>query len=410
MARPERLAVWLHGRPVATVERARGDRLRLVYTDDARQRFQANTPVLSCSLPMGSQPTDATAFVDGLLPEGDHRRYLAERARTAAHDTFGLIAHYGRDIAGAVQFAPPDVDLTDVDWGVEPLSVDQIGSIVADLPASPLAIVDESKLSLAGLQDKMLLVRLPDGSWARPLRGRPSTHILKRDSDRHPGIVVAESDALAVARHVGLSSTTAWVEDHGGYACLIVERFDRVLDETGSVIARVHQEDACQALGLPPTRKYETHRGGGGPEFEQIADLLDRHSINPTAELDRLAQLAAFTVIVGNADAHGKNVAFVFDGDGTIRLAPAYDIVPTVLFPTLRREMAMTLGGSVTSDAMDLDALKREAARWRHSPTAAATAASRCAEAAIDAVEQAVIDPDGPLAQQIRRVAPRFVV
>lgn len=409
MARPEPLVVWLHGRPVATVDRARGDRLRLTYSDVVQQERVPNTPVLSCSLLVGSRPLDATAFVDGLLPEGDHRRHLAERARVAAHDIFGLIAHYGRDIAGAVQFASPDVDPTDrTRWGVEPLSGDRLDSIVAELPTNPLAVVDESELSLAGMQNKMLLVRLPDRSWARPLYGQPSTHILKRDSDRYPGLVAAEAEALAVARHVGLTSTRAWVERHGGYDCVIIERLDRVVDDDGNVVARLHQEDACQALGLPATRKYELHHGGGGPELEQIADLLDRHSADPLAELDWLAALATFTVLIGNADAHGKNVAFLLDDAGTIRLAPAYDTVPTVLRPSLRREMAMTIGGTVTAATIDVEAIRREARRWRHSPASAAAAARTCAELALDALAQDVIDPGGKLARQIRRAARRF--
>ncbi|CAN5721073.1 type II toxin-antitoxin system HipA family toxin [soil metagenome] len=410
MAVTERLIVWLHDRPVATIDRRRGGDARLTYTTEAIERFQINTPLLSCSLPITSRPHDATTFVDGLLPEGEHRRLLADRARIAAHDTYGLIARYGRDIAGAVQFRPDgDNAAGSSRWAVEQLDSDRIDGLVAELPANPLAIDDESELSLAGLQNKMLLVRMPDGSWGRPLHGRPSTHILKRDSERHRGIVAAESDALSVARHIGLTPVQAWVEAHGGYDCLIVERFDRVVDGDGNVVARVHQEDACQALGIAPTRKYEVHHGGGGPAFEQIAQVLDRYAAVPTAELDRLAALAAFNAIVGNADAHGKNVGFLLDGDGTIRLAPVYDVVPTVLWPALRRDMAMSLGGAVSPGAMNLAALAREAKRWRHSESSATAAAARCAQAMIAAVEDGVVDTDGPLAHRIRQAARAFV-
>lgn len=410
MAKGEQLVAWLHTEPVAMVERGRRGGIGLRYAESAFASRPINVPVLSCSLPLSTRSLDASAFVDGLLPEGNSRRWLADRARIAAHDSFGLISHYGRDIAGAVQFLPiGEHPVTDARWSVEDLDDDQLDELVAALPASPLAIVDGSELSVAGLQDKMLLVARPNRTWGRPLGGQPSTHILKRDSERHRGIVAAERDALALARHVGLTSVGATVERRGDHDCLIVERFDRVVDENGLVVRRVHQEDACQALGLTPTKKYEIHHGGGGPQFAQIADLLDRHATNPTAELDRLAAVAAFTVIIGNADAHGKNTAFLIDPDGTIRLTPLYDTVPTILWPQLRREAAMSLGGAVSFGAMDLAAVEREARRWRHSAKSAAAAAAECAEALVDAVAAGVIDPDGPLARQVTFAASRFM-
>ena len=189
MARPERLTVWLHDLPVAEIERGRRGRIRLSYTDVAYGRFPLNTPILSCAVPLSHTPQDAAAFIDGVLPEGDHRRLLAERARIPAHDSFGLIARYGRDIAGAAQFLPDGADLrTSKDWALEELDARQLGQVVADLPANPLAIVDESELSLAGLQNKMLLVRLGDDGWGAPaarpaIDARPQTR--QRPSHRH---------------------------------------------------------------------------------------------------------------------------------------------------------------------------------------------------------------------------------
>lgn len=404
------LVAWLHDEPVAELERSKNGTIRLAYLPDAIDARELNRPLLSCSLTIRSGSLDATAFVDGLLPEGGYRRFIADRAHLPSHDTFGLIERYGRDIAGAVQFLPPGQHPTaDAHWSIEPLDSNQIDEIVADLPNNPLAIVDESELSLGGLQDKMLLVRTTDGGWARPLGGQPSTHILKRDHDRHQGIVLAECEALALARRAGLTNVEAWIERHGDYDCIVVERFDRLIGPDGSVVGRTHQEDACQALGRPPTQKYATRRGGGGPEFSEIADLVDRYSPNPYDQLDRLAALAAFTAIIGNADAHGKNVAFLLDPSGTIELAPIYDTVPTALWPKLVKEAAMTVGGSASFDAMGSAAIAREARLWKHSPTSAVAAARRCAELLIDAIDSEAIDPDGALAQRVKSTAPRFL-
>ncbi len=406
----EKLTVWIHDQVVGSIQRDKMGEIRLRYSDAVRGSQLINTPVLSCSLLFSTKPMRATAFVDGLLPEGDYRRWLAERAQVLATDSFGLIEHYGRDIAGAVQFLPEDEHpINDAHWALEPLAGDHLDQMVTDLPLNPLAIVDESELSLPGLQAKMLLVAQGDGTWARPLGGRPSTHILKRDSDRHPGVVAAECDALALARHVGLTTVNAHIERHGDYDCILVERFDRVIDDAGNVTGRVHQEDACQALGLAPTQKYELHHGGGGPTFQQVASLLDRYAADPAAELDRLAAVAAFTIIIGNADAHGKNTAFIIERNATIRLTPLYDTVPTVLFPRLRAEAAMTLGGAVTFGGMNLGAIEREAIRWHHSPSAAAAAAAECAERLLDGLDSDVIDPAGRLAKQVRKAARRFM-
>jgi len=116
---------------------------------------------------------------------------------------------------------------------------------------------------------------------------------------------------------------------------------------------------------------------------------------------------ATFTAIIGNADAHGKNLAFLLV-DGHVALASMFDTVPTVLWPTLRSEAAMTIGGVLTFDGIDRKAIEREAKSWRHDPAAAGAAATACAERAFDGIEREIIDPEGPLAKHVRRTAPRF--
>lgn len=138
-----------------------------------------------------------------------------------------------------------------------------------------------------------------------------------------------------------------------------------------------------------------------------MARLLDPYAAEPVSQLERLASIAAFTVIIGNADAHGKNIAFWLEG-GTIRLAPLDDTVPTALFAPLRTDMAMTLGGTISPDGMNLTALVRETERWNLAP-ARTRAAATTAELALDAVDRALIDPDGPLATQIRQTATEFM-
>ncbi len=406
--RPDRLVVWMHAQPIAELtDRAqRGVDLR--YLPAVLDRYDRNVPLLSCSLPVQPKRVDATSFFDGVLPEAPHRSELAARAEVIVSDTFGLLARYGRDVAGALVVMADDEPPPTVGSRVIALSDDDLVAEVTALPERPLGIHDDSELSLAGLQDKMLLVDLGGGRWGRPVAGAPSTHILKLDHRVHTGVVAAEAAALALARHTGLTDIATRLTTVAGVECLIVSRFDRIPGENGHV-ARVHQEDMCQALGLPPSTKYELRQGGGGPEFEQVADLIDLHARDVPTELDKLASIAAFTAIIGNADAHGKNLAFLHEPHGSIRLAPLYDTVPTVLWNALVSDAAMSIGGTVTLSAVDSSSIAREARRWRHDPTRAQEAAARTAASLLDAVERGIIDSRGDLAAVVRARAPRFI-
>jgi serine/threonine-protein kinase HipA len=135
------------------------------------------------------------------------------------------------------------------------------------------------------LQNKVLLVALPNGGWARPVHGHPSTHILKVDDLRHPGLVDAEAACLQLARAAGLTSITAELTNLGATRCLIVSRFDRCETVAGPP-GRIHQEDVCQATGIDPAdargrAKYERAGGPGRPQAG--------HTLEPEHKLSRPA-------------------------------------------------------------------------------------------------------------------------
>lgn len=213
----------------------------------------------------------------------------------------------------------------------------------------------------------MTLVSLPDGGWGRPVGGRVSTHILKAEDRRDPGLVTLERACLQLARHLDLTSVDAKVVTLGSIDCLLVDRFDREVVEDDSV-RRVHQEDLCQALGYDPSGhrkgKYERF---GAPGFLHAAELL--RSWAAPAERERLLAAMVFTVVIGNADAHAKNLALLHVAPGQIQLAPLYDTVPTVLFPQLPRSLAMTVNARFEDiDEPTVHDLVTEAAgrrRWR---------------------------------------------
>lgn len=406
--RPDGLVVYLGEMPVAKLSDDRRSGVVCRYLPETLDACAVNVPLLSCSLPVRKGRFNATAFFDGVLPEGQHRATLAARAGVAAQDTFGLLARYGRDVAGALVVVDPSRPEADRVSGVIELDADALAAEIAAIPDQPLGIHDDSELSLAGLQDKMLLVDMGNGRWGRPVGGAPSTHILKLDHRTYSGVVAAEADALALARAAGLTSITSEIHRFGELDALIVSRFDRVVATDGTV-RRIHQEDACQATGRPPTSKYEIRQGGRGPAFDDVARLLDAYASDALAELDRLAAVATFTALIGNADAHGKNIAFLHRSPGVISLAPLYDTVPTVMWPGLAVDAAMSIGGTVTLDAVDTAAIVRSAKRWHHSAERAAASAAAVAVSALRAIDNGVIDPEGKLASLVRKRAPRFL-
>jgi serine/threonine-protein kinase HipA len=405
--RNRRLGIWLDGVRVADLEQGRRGELRCRYSNDALERWQRNSPLLSCSLPLGSRPQNALAFCKGLLPEGQALQTLAAAAGVAANDAFALLAHYGRDVAGALVIGAEEPATRP--FGVEPYTEESLATAVAEVDDYPLGVHDDSELSLAGLQDKLLLVELEDGSWGRPLGGRPSTHILKVDDPRHPGLVDAEALCLELARAAGLTTIESRPMTVGETQCLLVSRFDRIVE--GSEVRRIHQEDLCQATGVDPedNRGRAKYERAGGPSFRQAAKLLDTYAVDPVQQLERLAAVATFTVLIGNADAHGKNLALLHPTPESVSLAPLYDTVPTALWSKLRSEAAMAIGAQVILSDVTIDDIVREGRAWSLSEERARATAIDTIETAVDAIDRQVIPLSSELAAFVRKRAEQLI-
>jgi serine/threonine-protein kinase HipA len=248
-------------------------------------------------------------FLEGLLPEGEARAVLEQRFGVRRGDVAGLLAEIGRDCAGAVVVLPAGHAPPDDVHATEPVDDDALSRALRDLPHRPLGDDDRVRVSLAGQQSKLLLTRGADGRWLRPLGGTPSTHILKPADQRYPDVAANEVLCLRLARELGLTDVDAGLLEVDELPVVVVSRYDRrVVDGR---IARLHQEDVCQALavdvGPRGAGKYENE---GGPGFRDVAKLLDVHNGDPD-QTGRLVEVATFTVAIGNADAHGKNLSLL---------------------------------------------------------------------------------------------------
>jgi serine/threonine-protein kinase HipA len=126
---------------------------------------------------------------------------------------------------------------------------------------------------------------------------------------------------------------------------LLAQRYDRIQDNEGN-IQRLHQEDFCQALGIPSEIK---HQSEGGPSLADCFALIRDASSAPAPDLIALLDAVIFNLLIGNHDAHAKNFSWLVMPDRSVRLAPLYDLVCTVYYPELTDKMAMKIGGEARS-------------------------------------------------------------
>ena len=354
------LAVWLYGDRVAIIDEER-HRPRLVYTEEAISRYQLGTPLLSLTLPV--RPERYTQglvrpFLDGLLPEGQSRLAVAEDFNVLASDTYGLIRAIGRDCAGAVVIQPGDGPAPPPasTLRAEALTEFDIEKLVANLRRAPLGVDERVRISLGGIQEKLLLTRMPDGSWGRPVDGTPSTHILKPEIGRFPATVENEAFCMRLARHLGLPVASVETIVIGTRKLLVVERFDRIVHDEGSV-ERIHQEDFCQATGTFPDNKYQEE---GGPSLRRIAGLIEA-AATPDS-LDHLLRAVTTNVLIGNGDAHAKNFSLLHQPSGTLVLAPLYDLMCTLVYGDDR--LAMYIDDVHRTNRVTAVRLANEAVAW----------------------------------------------
>lgn len=347
----ERLEVELFGQPAGRLEisgplRSPDD---WVFTY-LRDHVRAGAPALSVTMPLREEPwTGAVArnWFCNLLPEGAVRHAIVQRMRIPHDDDFALLAAIGGECAGAVSLRVPDAEQATADDGDTDLEAvlflqgDVGGEGSWALAGTPM------RLSLAGAQDKLAVVAEADGRLRLPHRGEPSTHVLKPDSRRFRGLRDAEALGLALARAVGLDAAAGRLVDVLGRPALLIERYDRFRTPDGT-LHRLHQEDFCQALGYPDGLKYEA---AGGPGVAACSALVRRLALGPAA-VQGLLDWVVFNVLIGNADAHAKNLSLLCDREGRRWLAPLYDLVPTIYLPEslVDRTPAMRIGAAARID------------------------------------------------------------
>ena len=338
----ERLNVFAFDRVVGTL--SYDDHVNAFeFKYDSAYLSDPNARELSQSLPLGDQPFDAfksKVFFENLLPPEVVRRRLEKIIHVSYENVFGYLKALGGDCAGAVSLYEDGVVPSSDPERLKVLSEDEADELLKILPQRPLLIdkIEGYRISGSGAQDK-LIARWDGKAIALPLYGTASTHIIKPAMTRFPETVANECFCQRLAVKVGLSAAESGILEVKGSSYYWTKRFDRIASAEG--VQRLHQEDFCQMMGYPAEEKYEFE---GGPSLVRCLRFLRASRVGAAGML-RFLDYILFGYLIGNADAHGKNYAILYNGP-RVEVAPQYDLMSTVAYPELGDRPAMRIGGA----------------------------------------------------------------
>ncbi len=346
-------------------------------TKDARFRYaddylcNKENKAISLSLPLNEvefDPMRTKNYFEGLLPEGFTRRCVAKWIHSDAEDYISILKELGKECLGAVKIASNDDPDVLPDYKL--LDKSQVEKLAREGASEAVDIVTKSHLSLTGASGKVgLYLDKENNAWYRPIGSAPSTHILKQSHVRLERIVTNEQLCLLTAKKLGIEVPESFIirseENDADTLLFATERYDRKISDNARRINdlilpyRLHQEDFAQALGVPAADKYEKNNAH---YLKRAFDLLLKYSANPLTDQLKLWDICIFNYLVGNTDNHIKNLSLLYSTDmKKIRLAPAYDIVSTVIYEGSTKNMALSIGGNYDIYKISRESFEKEA-------------------------------------------------
>jgi serine/threonine-protein kinase HipA len=337
----KKLNVYLCGNKIGVL--SEDEILQLTFQYDNLKVAQ-----LSVNLPVRSEPYPnayAFPFFENLTPEGEVFEILTGN-HVSGNKTFSILDRYGGDCAGAVAFY--EKQPTDKEELYE-IPSSKIAQIIDRLPEDPLLTGMENppRLSLAGAQSKFAIYK-SDNKYFRSNDENPTTHIIKINNKRFPNLLKNELFCMKLAEKIQLNVPETELKDVDGRPYLEITRYDRFVQN--GIVSRIHQEDFCQALGIASARKYQT---GDGASLGDCYRIVYEYSDKRLADTLRFIEWIIFNYLVGNTDAHAKNISLLHINDG-IKLAPFYDILSTEIYSEkiIDHTTAMLINGKGKYDSI----------------------------------------------------------
>lgn len=360
-----RLSVFQNGEIVGYLSKQPSGAVEFIYADEWLSNEQAY-PV-SLSLPLREDAykgAPVVAVFENLLPDSESlRSRVAEKVGADGTDAYSLLAQIGRDCVGALQFFPEDADIDFSELHSiqgEAINDEEIESLLNNLARVPLGLDREHdfRISVAGAQEKTALL-FHKGKWLRPSGTTPTTHIFKTQIGELPnGVDLSNSVenefyGLAVMDAFGLPVNKAEIKTFGKTKSLVIERFDRAWTKDGTLL-RIPQEDCCQALSIPPSRKYQSDNRPANEKQPSMVEILNLLKGSDKPAEDQKAFLKAQIIfwLIGATDGHGKNFSIYLGQGGRFVLTPFYDVLTAQPFFDAHQiqkkemKMAMSVGSN----------------------------------------------------------------
>ena len=326
------LNVYQNNRLVGQLLKEPSGAVKFRYDDSWLDR--KNAYPVSLSLPLREDAyrgAPVAAVFENLLPDSEVLlRRVAEKVGADGIDAYSLLSKIGHDCVGALQFIADGTDFEDSGKITgEIVEDDAIEKILNNLVQAPLGLErdDDFRISVAGAQEKTALLWYKD-KWHKPHGATPTTHIFKTQIGKLPnGIdltnsVENEFYCLKLIEAFGLPVNSVEIKTFGETKALVIERFDRKWANDGRLL-RLPQEDCCQALSVPPTRKYERD---GGPGIADIIGLL-KGSNMPAEDQETFFKAQILFWLMGATDGHAKNFSIYLMPGGRFQMTPLYDVL-----------------------------------------------------------------------------------
>ena len=358
------LIIWIAHTQVATLEVNDLGQFRLVY--EPAWIASPNGYPISPTLPLAGSEDAAEIhsakvrfFFSNLLPEGKSLDEAVLANGLSKSNIFGLLHALGKESAGALMLLPPGLrpETIDSHSDLREISHTELSERIRAMPNIPFSVWDgKVRMSIAGYQSKLAVHKTHDGRLWLPSGQNASTHILKpQTSGLNECQVANEYFCMRLAAMSGIESAEVDIL-RVPEPILVVKRFDRQVVDGD--IRRLHMIDACQALNKSPEQKYERNFGSG----EHVQHIRDGVSVSNLFSITGLAINKAdmslrqlrwliFQHLIGNSDAHGKNMSFYVSRDG-LKMAPAYDQLSVLIYPTINHEFAMAIGDEFMEEAI----------------------------------------------------------
>lgn len=368
------LIVLMDNRKMGRVVQGNHGKLTFFYEETWRNSDQSYPLSLSMPLGLSEHPHEKIdAFLWGLLPdnEGTLNR-LGREHHVSPRNAFALIGATGEDCAGAVQFVQseridqPNKNSAKVQWLTEKEIAERLRILRGNHAAGRLPR-DEGQFSLAGAQPKTAFL-FENGKWGVPSGRIPTTRILKPPTGEFDGHAENEHYCLELARGLWLIVPNSEILHFDNEVAIVVDRYDRI--QIKEIWHRVHQEDLCQALGFPSTKKYQNE---GGPSTAEIVSLLRTYSRNPVPDVQAFVDAIAFNWLVAGTDGHSKNYSVLIGAGGNVRLAPLYDLASILPYTDMnlpKAKLAMKIGGEYLLRNIGLYRWRKMATELRLDPDA----------------------------------------